>query len=112
MTDTQERMDAAVADWARRIRVDQIPCVLAFLSARLLAEGGSNRSCEHNGETARDAENLLTAGELAARLNLAESWVRTEERAGRIPSLRLGRYVRFRLRDVERALAERRRQGE
>jgi len=108
----QERIDAAVVDWARRIPVGQIPCVLAFLSARLLAEGGSNRSCEHNGETARDAENLLTAGGLAARLSLPESWVRTEERAGRIPSLRLGRYVRFRLSAIERALAERKRQGE
>jgi excisionase family DNA binding protein len=112
MTETQERMDVAVVDWARRIPVDQIPCVLAFLSARLLAEGGSNRRYEHNGETARDAENLLTAGELAERLNLPESWVRTEERAGRIPSLRLGKYVRFRLRDIERSLAERKRQGE
>ncbi len=112
MTDTQERMDVAVVDWAKRIPVDQIPCVLAFLSARLLAEGISNRSCEHNGESVRNAENLLTAGELAERLNLPESWVRTEERAGRIPSVRLGRYVRFKLSDIERALAERGRQGE
>jgi excisionase family DNA binding protein len=108
----QESIDAAVVDWARRIPVDQIACVLAFLSARLLAEGVSSHSCEHNGESARDAENLLTAGELAERLNLAESWVRTEERAGRIPSFRLGRYVRFRLRDIERSLAERKRLGE
>jgi hypothetical protein len=110
MTDTQERMDAAAIDWVRRIPVDQIPCVLAFLSARLLAERGSNRSCEHNGESARDAENLLTAGELAARMNLPESWIRTEERGGLIPSFKLGRYVRFKLRDVERALAARSRQ--
>jgi hypothetical protein len=107
-----ERIDAAVVDWARRVPVDQIPCVVAFLSARLLAEGGSNRSCEHNGETARDAKNLLRAGELVERLNVPESWVRTEERAARIPSIRLGKYVRFKLNDVERALAERRRQGE
>jgi hypothetical protein len=33
-------IDAAVVEWARRIPVDQIPCVLAFLSARLLAERG------------------------------------------------------------------------
>jgi excisionase family DNA binding protein len=112
MIDTQERMDAAIVDWAQRIPVDRIPCVLAFLSARLLAEGSYSRIREHSSESARDAENLLTAGELADRLNLPESWVRTEERAGRIPGLRLGRYVRFRLRDVERALAERRRQGE
>jgi excisionase family DNA binding protein len=104
-------IDAAVVGWARRIPLDQIPCVLAFLSARLLAEGGSSRSCEHNGESVRDAENLLTAGELAERLNLPESWVRTEERACRLPGIRLGRYVRFKLSDVERAIAERRRQG-
>lgn len=80
--------------------------MLAFLS-RLLAEGISSRSCEHNGESVRNAENLLTAGELARRLSLPESWVRTEERAGRIPSVRLGKYVRFSVRDIERALAER-----
>ncbi len=108
----EERIDAAVVDWARRVPLEQIPCVLAFLSARLLAEGGSSRSCEHNGESARDAENLLAAGELAERLGVPESWVRTEERAGRIPSVRLGKYVRFRLRDIERALAERKRPGE
>jgi excisionase family DNA binding protein len=106
MTETQERMDAAVVDWARRIPADQIPCVMAFLSARLLAEGISSHSCEHSGETARDAKNLLTAGELAERLNLPESWVRTEERARRIPSFRLGKYVRFKLNEVERTLAE------
>jgi excisionase family DNA binding protein len=111
MADLQ-RIDAAVVEWARRIPLVQIPCLLAFLSARLLAEGGSSRSCEHNGESMRDAENLLTAGELAERLNLPESWVRTEERAGRLPGIRLGRYVRFKLNDIERALAEQKRQGE
>jgi excisionase family DNA binding protein len=107
----QESIDAAVVDWARRIPVDQIPCVLAFLSARLLTDRVSSHHCEHNGESARDAEQLLTAGELAARLSLPESRVRTEERAGRIPSIRLGKYVRFKLNDVERTLAERSRQG-
>jgi hypothetical protein len=34
----EERIDSEVVDWARRIPVDQIACVLAFLSARLLAE--------------------------------------------------------------------------
>jgi excisionase family DNA binding protein len=104
-------MEAAVAEWARRIPVDQIPHVLAFLSARLLDEGSSSRSCEHSGESARDAENLLAAGELAECLGVPESWVRTEERAGRLPGVRLGRYVRFKLSDIERALAERSRQG-
>jgi excisionase family DNA binding protein len=104
-------IDAAVVEWARRIPLDQIPRLLAFLSARLLAEGGSSRTCEHSGESARDAENLLTAGELAERLNLPESWIRNEERAGQIPSVRAGKYVRFKLSEVERTLAERSRQG-
>jgi excisionase family DNA binding protein len=47
----------------------------------------------------------LTAGQLAEHLNLPESWVRTEERAGRIPGIRAGRYVRFKLADVEDALS-------
>jgi excisionase family DNA binding protein len=104
-------IDGAIVEWARHIPLDLIPRLLAFLSARLLAAGGSNRSCEHNGETARDAKDLLRAGELAERLGVPESWVRTEERAGRIPSVRLGKYVRFKLSDVERTLAERSRQG-
>jgi excisionase family DNA binding protein len=107
----EERIDSEVVDWARRVPVDQIPSILAFLSARLLNEGRSSSSCEHNGEGARDAENLLAAGELAECLGVPESWVRTEERAGRLPGVRLGRYVRFKLSDIERALAERSRQG-
>jgi len=106
----EERIDSEVVDWARRVPVYQIPRVLTFLSARLLAEGNSKPACEHTGESPRRAQNLLTASELAKHLSLPESWVRTEERAGRIPSFRLGRYVRFRLSDVERSLAERGRQ--
>jgi excisionase family DNA binding protein len=107
----QERMDAAVADWARRVPVDQIPTVLAFLTARLLSEGLVARASEHNGGNARDAENFLTAEALAERLGVPESWVRTEERAGRIPSVRLGKHVRFNLSDIERVVTERQREG-
>jgi excisionase family DNA binding protein len=96
-------MDVAVVEWARRIPVDQIPAVLAFLTARLLGESGTCR----NGESASSADNLLTASELAGRLKVPESWVRAEGRARKIPSFRLGRYIRFRLSDVERALSER-----
>ncbi len=98
---------AAVVDWAKSIPVDQIPCVLAFLWARLLAEAYASRDSEHGGSSARELnEKLLTAGELAERLNVPESWVRNEERAGRIPGIRAGKYVRFKLSQVERALAE------
>jgi predicted DNA-binding transcriptional regulator AlpA len=106
----QERIDAAVVQWARRIPVDQIPTVLAFLTARLLSEGFVARESELSGGKARDADNFLTAEALAQRLGVPESWVRTEERAERIPSIRLGKYVRFKLSDIERALLERQRQ--
>jgi excisionase family DNA binding protein len=40
-------------------------------------------------------ERLLTAGEVAERLAVPESWVRSETRAGRMPCLELGRYRRY-----------------
>ena len=107
----QEKMDAAVVDWARRIPADQIPAVLTFLAARLLTEGCADRNGERIGTSAAESEKLITAGELAERLSLPESWIRSEERAGRIPGIRAGKYVRFKLNDVERALTERPRQG-
>ena len=110
-TETEGRMDAAVADWARRIPVNEIPCVMAFLSARLLAESYAGRDRDRNGGSAPESANLLTAGELARSLNVPESWVRTEERVRRIPGIRLGKYIRFRLSDVERVLAERKHQS-
>jgi len=103
----EEGLDAAVVEWARRIPVDQIPCVLALLAARLLTEGYAGRVSDHNGASAPECERLLAAGELAERLNLPESWIRNEERLGRIPSVRAGKYVRFKLKDVEQALAGR-----
>jgi hypothetical protein len=74
----RERVGVAVMDWAATIPADQIPCVMAFLLARLLAEGGAGHHGEHNVPKPRDSEKLLAAGELAALLNLPESWVRTE----------------------------------
>lgn len=51
---------------------------------------------------------LLTPKELAARLSVPESWIKEKTRtrarvrdADPLPCVRLGRYVRFRLADVE-----------
>lgn len=41
-------------------------------------------------------ERLLNAGEVAAILHVARSWVYEETRHGRMPHIRLGRYVRYR----------------
>lgn len=51
-------------------------------------------------------DRLLTAGEVAERLGIPVSWVREGARSGAIPHVRLGRYVRFDLDDVDRWLQE------
>jgi len=43
-----------------------------------------------------DGHEYMTAEELACRLHVTLAWVYAETRAGRIPHLRLGRYVRYR----------------
>jgi excisionase family DNA binding protein len=45
---------------------------------------------------ARVDDRLLDAGEVAELLNVPVRWVRDATRDGRIPCLRLGRYVRYR----------------
>ena len=52
------------------------------------------------------SERLLTASEVAEFLAVKESWVREATRDGRLPHLRLGRYRRYRLGDIERWLEE------
>jgi excisionase family DNA binding protein len=64
------------------------------------------------------ADRLLNAGEVAAILHVARSWVYEETRHGRMPHVRLGRYVRYRrvaieewVRDLEGGEASRGRVG-
>ena len=49
----------------------------------------------------RGAGVLLTADEVAAVLRVSKAWVYAQTRAGRIPHVRLGRYVRYRLQAIE-----------
>jgi excisionase family DNA binding protein len=96
--------DPAIVEWASRITLDQIPGLLLVLASRWLIE--TTAKANEQDTMAGSPPNLVTAGELAEHLNLPESWVRTEERLGRIPSVRLGKYVRFRVSDVEKAIAQ------
>ena len=57
------------------------------------------------------SERLLDAKAIAERLGVPESWVRESARSGAIPCVRLGRYVRFDLDDVERWIEECKRPG-
>ncbi len=51
-------------------------------------------------------ERLVDAQTVADRLGVPVSWVRESARSGAIPCVRLGRYVRFDLEDVDRWLGE------
>jgi excisionase family DNA binding protein len=97
----REGTDTAVTDWIRRIPLDQIPGIVMLLTARLLEE--------KQVRIVYQQEKLLTAGQLSEQLNVPESWIRSEQRAGRIPARYLGRYVRFKRSEVDAALAEGRR---
>jgi len=107
---THQQNDPALIEWAGRIALDQIPGLLLFLTARWLAE--TEKSVIDKNHEPNAAENLVTAADLARRLNLPESWVRNEERLGRLPSVRLGKYIRFRLSEVERKLAQKQRRSQ
>jgi excisionase family DNA binding protein len=51
-------------------------------------------------------ESLLTADQVASVLGVPRSWVYEQSRAGRIPTVRLGRYRRYRREAIEAWLAE------
>jgi excisionase family DNA binding protein len=57
------------------------------------------------------SERLLDAAAIAERLGVPKTWVLESARSGSMPCVRLGRYVRFDLADVERWLEECKRPG-
>jgi excisionase family DNA binding protein len=52
------------------------------------------------------SDHLLDATELAERWSVPTSWVREATRAGKIPCVRLGRYVRYRAETCDAWLEE------
>jgi excisionase family DNA binding protein len=87
------------------IPAERILALLAHLSA--LQGALTTRLLTDRADSARavdSAADLLTAGELAKILGVPESKVRSEQRAGRIPCVSIGRYKRFKRADVENAL--------
>lgn len=47
-------------------------------------------------EEPQTAESLLDAGQVAALLGVSREWVYEQSRRGAIPTVRLGRYCRYR----------------
>jgi excisionase family DNA binding protein len=63
------------------------------------------RSIEPRPAQARDRV-LLTAAEVAKLLHVPQSWVREQTRRGRIPTVTLGRYRRYRREAIEAWIEE------
>ncbi len=55
-------------------------------------------------QTRDQAARLLTAEQVADILGVPKTWVYAQSRAGQIPTVRLGRYYRYRLGAIERWL--------
>jgi excisionase family DNA binding protein len=68
----------------------------AFLDAIRQAVKEALQEANGNGHTAE----LLTPEDLADRLKVPLSWVYEQSRQGKIPTHRLGRYIRFDLQEV------------
>jgi excisionase family DNA binding protein len=64
----------------------------------------SNDLHAHN--DGRMTESLLTAKEVAELLGVPTSWVYEQSRCGRIPTVTLGRYRRYRREAIEEWLAQ------
>ncbi len=80
---------------------------LAELAELLVQRVGVSRDePSGRGEVERTGT-LLTADELAEVLGVPTGWVYRQSREGRIPTVRLGRYYRYRLVAIERWIIER-----
>ena len=51
-------------------------------------------------------DRLLNASEIAERLGVPETWVRETTRSGAMPAIKLGKYWRYDLADVETWVAK------
>ena len=54
-----------------------------------------------SGSANGNGDEILTAEQVAAWLQLPTSWIYRQAREGHLPALKLGRYVRFRRGSVE-----------
>lgn len=78
--------------------------------AELLAEHvGASHDAPSGRSEVEPTGTLLTADELAEVLGVPTGWVYRQSREGHIPTVRLGRYYRYRLAAIERWIVERER---
>ena len=83
--------------YADELPPGELPALLGALEA---AKGAAWARLMSSPERKRDRQDasgaaLLNAKDMAERLGIAESWLRDAARNGRIPCVRVGRYMRF-----------------
>jgi excisionase family DNA binding protein len=89
-------------EWLDTLSREQLPAaalhvssILCAISARLTESDGKSVSASNG--------TLVDAVEMAKLLDVPTSWVRSAARSGRIPSQKIGRYIRFAPGDVAAA---------
>jgi excisionase family DNA binding protein len=88
----------------RELLTDHELARLADLLAERVRANGGDRSRQSNPER---TGTLLTADELAEILGVPTGWIYRQSRAGAIPTVKLGRYYRYRLEAIERWIVDR-----
>ncbi|MGO9056948.1 MAG: helix-turn-helix domain-containing protein [Candidatus Binataceae bacterium] len=78
--------------WAATVNPEHIPALLTQLAALQSALAARLISAS---SVAAPESVLVDAGELADRLGVPETHIRTKARAGEIPCVRVGKYMRF-----------------
>jgi excisionase family DNA binding protein len=76
---------------------------LAFSSG---AGGRSGRDALRGDGVEVPSGTLLTADEVAEMLGVTSAWIYGQSRRGRIPTVKLGRYYRYRLEAIETWITE------
>ena len=87
----------------RAVLTDHELAELADLLAERVRTNGGRRE---RAEVERTGT-LLTADELAEILGVPTGWIYRQSRAGAIPTVKLGRYYRYRLEAIQRWIVER-----
>ena len=77
---------------------DQLPTLMLAIAARM-AEAKSTPA------TVSAPAGLVNAAQAAAALDVPESWLRSQARTGKLPSVRCGKYVRFDIAEIKLHLA-------
>ena len=78
----------------------EMPADTPFIAVELWLRALIREELEAFMDAKSSTEFLLTPEELAARLKVPLSWVYEQSRQGKIPTHRIGRYIRFDLAEV------------